>query len=117
MVERDYEFKLEKQRALRFDYAAIDRIEDHFDTSWRKLMQSVGDLKYRDIAFMLWAGLVHEDPQLTFEMARDLIEENMSMDEVMEALTEGIMRLASKKKQMEMKKTIREEQKRIQEAK
>lgn len=75
-----YPIKLDKVRNLRYGMRAIDRIE-------KKLKKKIGDidgatignLSMEEYATFIWAGLVHEDKDLTPNKVMDLIDEHSSL--------------------------------------
>lgn len=78
-----YPITLDKVRNLRYNMRAIDSLE-------KKLKKRVGDiegvttgnLSMQEYATFIWAGLVHEDKDLTPDKVMDLIDEYSSLREV-----------------------------------
>jgi len=54
---------LDKPRILKYDFNAWIEIEERL--GFRPEDLSNRELKLKDIRFMLWVGLIHEDPTLT----------------------------------------------------
>jgi hypothetical protein len=80
--------KLDKMRNLRYGMKAISLVE-------KKLGQPIGkidmdNMTMEDTATLIWAGLVHEDKNLTPDKVMDLVDEHSSLPEVMQQLTEAI---------------------------
>ncbi|MED4840395.1 hypothetical protein P9695_08755 [Weizmannia sp. CD-2023] len=66
------EVELDKVRHIRYTMNALAEIED-------KLGYGLADLdgkqlKIKEVRVILWAGLIHEDPELTEEQVGDMID-------------------------------------------
>jgi hypothetical protein len=59
----EVEITLDKPRILKYDFNAWIEIEERL--GFRPEDLSNRELKLKDIRFILWAGLIHEDPELT----------------------------------------------------
>lgn len=79
---------LDKPRNLRFGMRAIASVEDALGVKISKL--DLSDIGIKDLAVFLWAGLSHEDPNLTPTIVMDLIDEHMSIKEATEILGKAI---------------------------
>ena len=79
--------KLDKMRNFRYGMKAISLIE-------KKLGKPIGkidleNLTMEDAAVMIWAGLAHEDPELTPEKVMDLVDEYSDIQTVLTAMGEA----------------------------
>lgn len=66
-----YPIDLDKERNLRYDMRALDQIEKRLNTSIA--MINFRALKIDEIITILWAGLIHEDKDLTKERILDIM--------------------------------------------
>ena len=82
-----YPVQLDKSRNFKYGMRALDRIEKKFKKSVTKI--DMENLTMGDTAIMVWAGLVHEDRNLTPEKVMDLIDEHSNLPTVMEAMKEA----------------------------
>lgn len=79
--------KLDRPRQLRMDTNALVLVEDLLDRPVTKLDTNMG---FRELRVILWAGLRHEDKNLSLEDAGDLIDEGgftYVSDKITEAMT------------------------------
>lgn len=78
-----YPIKLDKVRNLKYGMRAIDLIEKKFGKPIMAIegLQE-GLLTMEEYATLIWAGLVHEDKNLTPDKVIDLIDEHSSLVEV-----------------------------------
>jgi hypothetical protein len=90
--------KLDKQRNFRFTFNAFCELEDVLD---RPLTELQKGFKMKDLRALVWAGLLHEEPELTIEQAGDLIDEAESIEEVAEAVSKAIEAAMGSKKEDE----------------
>lgn len=82
------EIKLDKTRNLKYGMRALDRVEKKLK---RKISQiDMNDLSMEEIATFIWAGLVHEDKELTVEKVMDLVDEYSNLNEVSLKLDEAV---------------------------
>lgn len=79
--------KLDKTRNLRYGMKAISMIEKKFGKSVSKI--DMDNLTMEDAAVMIWAGLVHEDAELTTEKVMDLVDEYSDIQTILEAMGEA----------------------------
>lgn len=89
-------YQLDKARNLRFNMKALALIEKKLNTKVSKLNEE--NIGINEIAVILWAGLQHEDPQLTVDKVMDLVDEYSSIEEASEKIGEGFNTFFSKKK-------------------
>jgi len=85
--------KLDKMRNFRYGMKALALIEKALGQKITKI--NFEDLGTNETAIVIWAGLAHEDPELTPEKVMDLIDEYASMGEVFAKMQEA-MKLAFK---------------------
>lgn len=79
---------LDKPRTLRFTLNSLAEIEDRLGVPLTKMAEV--ELGIKSIRTMLWAGLIHEDKQVTEEEVGDLVDfENLEyvQEKVAEAFT------------------------------
>lgn len=88
MIRPATQIQLDKPRNLRYGMRAIARLEDALGVKISKL--DLNDIGINDLAVFLWAGLSHEDPNLTPSIVMDLIDEHMSIKEATEILGKAI---------------------------
>lgn len=82
------DIELDKKRRLKFNMNALSELEDVLGKPVTQLSdQSIG---MKELRALLWAGLLHEDPELTLHMAGELVEmENIQV--ISEKITEAMM--------------------------
>jgi hypothetical protein len=96
--KKSFPVKLDKQRKLRFTFNAFCELEEVMD---RPLTELQNGFKMKDLRALLWAGLLHEEPEMTIEQAGDLIDEAESIEVVAEAVSKAIEAAMGAKKQEE----------------
>lgn len=79
---------LDKMRNFRYGMKAISIVEKKFKKPISKI--DFDNLTMEDTATIIWAGLVHEDKQLTQDKVMDIVDEKGDIQEVMEAMSEAI---------------------------
>ena len=79
---------LDKQRTLVYDLNAFAELEEAFG-SIEEAMKALETGKIKSLIAILWAGLVHEDEELTIKQVGSLIGLT-DLQEVANALTEAI---------------------------
>lgn len=79
---------LDKVRNFRYGMKAISIIEKKFKKPIAKV--DFDNLTMEDTATIIWAGLVHEDKNLTPDRVMDLIDEKGNMQEVMKVMSEAM---------------------------
>lgn len=80
--------QLDKARNFKYGMKAISLIEKKLGAPIGKI--DMNNLTIEDTATIIWAGLVHEDPQLTPEKVVDLIDEYSDIQTVIEAMGEAL---------------------------
>ena len=83
-----YPFELDKPRNFKYGMRALSLIE-------KKLKLKISnfnpeDLTIEQTAVVIWAGLEHEERDLTVEKVIDLIDEHSSYTEAMMAMSKGL---------------------------
>ncbi len=76
--------ELDKMRNLRYGMKAISLVEKKLKKPMTKL--DMDSLTMDDSAILIWAGLAHEDPDLSPDKVMDLIDDHSSLTKVMEAV-------------------------------
>jgi hypothetical protein len=79
--------ELDKARNLKFDFNAICELEDALGKPVTQLKEE--NVGFRELRAMLWAGLLHESPDLTVEEAGALVSEAESVQYVTEKVVEA----------------------------
>ena len=79
--------KLDKVRNLRYGMKAISLIEKSLNTSVSKI--DFNELRMEDAATIIWAGLYHEDNDLTPDKVMDLVDEHSNIQTAIETMGEA----------------------------
>lgn len=82
-----YPIQLDKSRNFKYGMRALDRIEKKFKKPVAKL--DMENMTMEETATLLWAGLVHEDRELTPDKVMDLVDEYSDMATVLEVMGEA----------------------------
>lgn len=86
-----YPIELDKVRNLKYGMRAIDLIEKKFGCPvMAKEGMMDGVLTMEEYATLIWAGLVHEDKELTPDKVMDLIDEYSSLTKVTQDLWKAL---------------------------
>ena len=64
---------LDKPRTIKFDLNAFCELEEAYGTM-DKAMAAMKDGSVKAVRAVLWAGLIHEDPELTIQQVGSLID-------------------------------------------
>lgn len=88
------EIELDKKRMLDFDLNALTAAEKAMSDFWGKRITmgtilSEGVVGAADLRAMIWAGLLHEDEDLTLEDVGEMVNIN-NMEYVQKKLMEGL---------------------------
>ena len=87
-MKKGITFELDKPRTLRFGINALAKIEDLTGKPLTTLkLDSVG---IKDLLIITYAGLAHEDQDLTVEKVGDLIDEYSSIEILSQKLGEAL---------------------------
>ncbi len=85
-----YPIELDKVRNFRYGMKAISLIEKKFKCPVMKIEGiTTGELTMENYAIMIWAGLAHEDKNLTPDKVIDLIDEYSSLKKVSKVMWEA----------------------------
>lgn len=82
-----FPIKLDKTRNFRYGMRALDQIEKKLKKPISKI--DMNNMTMHDLAVFIWAGLYHEDKDLTPEKVMDLVDEYSSLQEISVAMTEA----------------------------
>lgn len=82
-----YPIELDKMRNFRYGMKALHLIEKKLGKPVAKI--DMENLTMEDAAVIIWAGLQHEDKDLTPEKVMDLVDEYSSLPAVMQAMGEA----------------------------
>lgn len=88
--------ELDKTRNLRFGMQALMRIEDKLNKPFASI-NFEKEMKYSELSVIIWAGLVHEEPELTPESVANLIDEFTDIQTAMEKVGEAMTNAFKKK--------------------
>jgi 20S proteasome alpha/beta subunit len=80
--------KLDKTRNLRYSLKALSRIEDELGCSIAGV--DFSNVSIKQIITFIWAGLIHEDKYLSVDDVMDLLDDDISLDELMKKVTEAM---------------------------
>ena len=83
-----YPIKLDKVRNFKYGMRAISLVEKRFKKPINKV--DMDNMTMEEAAVMIWAGLVHEDKNLSPDKVMDLVDDYSSVPEVMRHLTEAM---------------------------
>jgi len=74
---KDFVLNLDRPRRLKFGFKAIRLIREKFgDREISDLM----NMKVDEMSTIAWAGLIHEDAELTVERVENLLDEKIGQD-------------------------------------
>lgn len=79
---------LDKERTLRFTLNALAEIEDKLGVPLSKLAEV--ELGVKTVRTMLWAGLIHEDEELTEKQVGNMVDFG-NLEEVQTKVTEAFV--------------------------
>lgn len=89
-------YKLDKVRNLRYGMRAMSLFEE--TTGKEMISLDFNRVSIRDLGVLIWAGLYHEDQDLTPESVMDLIDEYSDIDEAAELMGKAVDEAFSKNK-------------------
>mgnify|MGYP005750951813 CR=1 FL=1 len=87
------EVELDKKRHLRYTMNALAEIEDALGVELSEMDKVKMNIK--NVRIILWAGLIHEDPDLTQEEVGDMVD-LANIKEVQEKVSEAFNTATSK---------------------
>lgn len=79
--------KLDEIRNFRFGMKAIALIEKELDKSVSEL--DFDNMRMQDAAVIMWAGLVHEDKELTPDKVMELVDDHSDIKTAFEKMAEA----------------------------
>jgi hypothetical protein len=62
-----------KKRFLRFDFEAVSRLEEELGETLEITLRRAASLSARSICGLVWAGLLHAEPDITMKKVRAMI--------------------------------------------
>lgn len=83
-----YPIKLDKVRNFKYGMKPISLVERYFKMPIAKV--DMENLTMEDTATLIWAGLVHEDKDLTPDKVMDLIDDYSNLPDVMTCVSEAL---------------------------
>lgn len=83
-----YPIKLDIERQFKYGMRAISLVEKKFKKPISKV--NLDDLTMEETAVVIWAGLVHEDKNLTSDRVMDIVDQYSNLPEVMEVAAEAL---------------------------
>lgn len=82
------QIQLDKTRNLKFGMRAFYLIEDTLKIKMSQIdYENIG---MKELAVIIWAGLFHEDKELTIDKTIDLIDEHTNLIELMNVMQEAM---------------------------
>lgn len=81
-------YELDKMRNLRYNLRALSQIEETIGIPLARL--DVNNVSIKHLSIMIWAGLNHEDKDLTPDIVMDLIDEYSDMNEANEVMIKAL---------------------------
>ena len=82
-----YPIQLDKSRNFRYGMKAISLIEKKLKKPVAKI--DMENLTMEDVAIMIWAGLQHEDKDLTPDKVMDLVDDHSDISTVIQVMGEA----------------------------
>lgn len=83
-----YPIQLDKMRNFRYGMKALSLVEKKLKTPVSKI--DMNSMTMEDSAALIWAGLVHEDRDLTPDKVMDLVDEFSSLPNIMASMSEAL---------------------------
>ncbi len=84
-----YPIQMDKARNFRYGMKALSMIEKKFKKNLSAI--DFGNLTIEETITIIWAGLVHEDKDLTTERLMDIIDNNdIKLTDIIEAMNAAI---------------------------
>lgn len=88
MAKKFIPLVLDKTRNLRYGMVALTRIEKKIGKPFASI--NFDEITYSEVADILWAGMVHEDQELTPEKVAELIDEYSDIPTALVAMGEAM---------------------------
>lgn len=74
---KDFILDLDRPRKLKFGFKAIRLIREKFGD---REISDIMNMKVDEMSTIAWAGLIHEEPELTVERVEGLLDEKIGED-------------------------------------
>jgi len=109
---KEFVLDLDRKRKLIFDFDAWDLITDHFVSAYGKDFDLASfNITYRDLPFLVFAALKWEDPSLTLEQVKQMLNEairseKINIMQIFEVVTGAIYAQSGLNQQPELKTEI-----------
>ncbi|MBA4547683.1 hypothetical protein H1R82_07345 [Thermoactinomyces intermedius] len=87
MAKQTVTVKLDKQRKLKYTFSAFCELEEALG---RPLTEIKNNFRMKDLRALVWAGLLHENPDLTLEETGRLLDEAPSLEDVGDAVAKAL---------------------------
>jgi hypothetical protein len=66
---------LDKPRTLRITWRSLEALEEQHGLSMQDLSEQLGSQQMKAIRFIVWLGLLHDDPDLKLDDVADLLDQ------------------------------------------
>jgi hypothetical protein len=86
--------KLDKRRTLRLDFNMLADLEENYGINVMKTLTNLEKMPFSSIRRLVWAGLLHELPDLTVSEAGSLIQKYSTLEKASQAVSDAIQCLA-----------------------
>jgi len=104
---KDYILDLDRPRELRFGFKAVRDIRKRLG---ERSIESLINLKWDEVPILVWAGLKHEDKQLTVEKVEDLLDDSIPKNHTIMAVTNIAFEAFADHMGLELKKVKADDQ-------
>ena len=95
-MKKGITYELDRPRTLRYGMNALAKIEDITGKSLMSL--DLASVSIKDLLAIVYAGLYHEDKELTLEQVGDLIDDYSNLNEVAEKVGKALTEAFGKQK-------------------
>jgi len=89
MAKKFVPIELDKTRNLRYGMVALMKLEKKLGKPFAKI-DFENEMTYEEIAAVIWAGLVHEDAELTPEKVAQLIDDYSDIPTALAAMGDAM---------------------------
>lgn len=89
MAKKFTSLVLDKTRNIRYGMVAMTRIENKLGKPFNNIDFEDG-MTFGEVAVVLWAGMVHEDAELTPDKVAELVDEYSDITTAMAAMAEAM---------------------------
>lgn len=80
-----------KKRYLRYDARALVRLEEELGVAPTTALQRAAQMSMKALCTMVWAGLLHDEPDLTVDEVIDTLFDTRHTEEVSNAATDALL--------------------------